>query len=136
MATTEELIRVEENGAISFGNYSLAEKAKADHFPHGGDLYKVKTYQKLTKLEKNEMFLYESVPGTNVKNFTEKQDGVTFDVEGNEDAQIIIGLEDDTEYEVSVAGNSIGKIMTNLGGKLNISVELAGEGSIAVAVTK
>ena len=29
-----------------------------------GDLYKVKTFKEITKLERNGMFVYESVPGT------------------------------------------------------------------------
>ena len=43
---------------------------------------------------------------------------------------------ENTEYSVSVGGNSIGKMTTNLGGKLNISVELSGEGPVEVKVCK
>ena len=57
-------------------------------------------------------------------------------VEGDEDAQITVGLEDETEYEVFVNDASIGKMKTNLGGKLNISVELEGAGEIAVKIVK
>ena len=31
-----------------------------------GDMYKVKTFKEITKLERNGMFVYESVPGTAV----------------------------------------------------------------------
>lgn len=72
------------------------------------------------------MFAYESVPGTSVNHFRETADGVSFEVEGNEDAQIIVGLQDDTEYEVHIGDENIGKMQTNLGGKLSISLELAG----------
>ena len=41
-----------------------------------------------------------------------------------------------TEYQVLVNGNSAGKMKTNLGGKLNISVELAGFGEVLVEVTR
>ena len=68
MAVVAELLRSEADGSISFGNHSLAAKAKLEDFPHNGDLYKVKTFQAMTKLEKNGMFLYESVPGTSVNN--------------------------------------------------------------------
>ena len=81
MAVVEELIRAEADGSISFGNHTLAEKAKLEDFSHEGDLYKVKTYQTMTKLEKNGMFVYESVPGTSVLNFLESEDGVSFVVE-------------------------------------------------------
>lgn len=136
MAVVEQLLRVESDGTISFGNHKLAEKAKLEDFPYEGDLYKVKTYQTMTKLEKNGMFVYESVPGTSVLNFKEDNDGVSFVVEGDEDAQITVGLEDETEYEVFIDGESVGKMNTNLGGKLNMSVELAGAGEVKVKIVK
>ena len=64
MAVVEELIRTENNESLSFGNYKLAKKSKADNYEFGGDLYKVKTFQEITKLERNGMFVYESVPGS------------------------------------------------------------------------
>lgn len=136
MAIVEQLIRAEENGTISFGNHLLEKKAKVEDFEINGDLYKVKTYKTMTKLEKNGMFAYESVPGTSVNCFEETENGIRFMVEGFEDAQITVGLEDDTEYDVYVAGESAGKMKTNLGGKLNISVELADAGEISVQLMK
>ncbi len=134
MAVVEELLRSEADGTISFGNHKLAHKAKVEDFKHAGDLLKVKTYNAMTKLEKNGMFLYESVPGTSVLNFSETERGVEFIVEGDEDAQITIGLSDDTEYEVFIGGESVGIMKTGLGGKLSLSVELAGIGEVAVKV--
>lgn len=136
MAVVEELLRTEENGAISFGNYKLETKAKLDNYEHGGDLYKVKTYKELTKLEKNGMFAYESQPGTSVIDFTETEDGVSFTVEADEDTQITVGLEEDTEYSVTVGDANIGTMKTNLSGKLSISVELEHAGEIAVKIVK
>lgn len=136
MAVVEELIRSEAGGAISFGNHKLAQKAKLEDFQHGGDLLKVKTFKDITKLEKNGMFLYESVPGTSVRDYTEKENGVEFVVEGDEDAQITIGLDDDTEYEVFVGGKSIGTMTTGLGGKLSLSVELEAAGELPVRVER
>lgn len=136
MAVVEELLRSESDGAISFGNHKLAKKAKVEDYEHAGDLLKVKTYSEITKLEKNGMFLYESVPGTSVSRFTEKADGVEFTVEGDEDAQITIGLNDDTEYEVFVEGKSVGTMKTGLGGKLSLSVELEAAGEVPVKITQ
>lgn len=136
MAVVEELIRSEAGGAISFGNHKLAQKGKLEDFQHGGDLLKVKTFKDITKLEKNGMFLYESVPGTSVRDYIEKENGVEFFVEGDEDAQITIGLDDDTEYEVFVGGKSIGTMTTGLGGKLSLSVELEAAGEVAVRVER
>lgn len=134
MAVVEELIREGANGSISFGNHKLGVKAKVEDYEHDGDLYKVKTYKTMTKLEKNGLFVYESVPGTSVSDFRETEKGVSFLVEGDEDAQITIGLTEDTEYVVYVADQNIGKMKTNLSGKLNISIELAGAGEIKVDI--
>ncbi len=135
MAAVKELILSGDNGSLSFGDHTLSSKAKKEDFPHGGDLYKVKTYNEITKLERNGIFVYESVPGTSVNNFVESENGVSFDAEGNDDAQITLGLADDTEYEVFLNGASIGKMKTNLGGKLSVSAELSG-GQVHVEVKK
>ncbi len=124
MAVVEELLRVESDGTISFGNYEKAEKQKLEDYEYNGDLYKVKSYHTMTKLERNGLFVYESVPGTSVFYFKETPDGMEFTVSGNEDGQITLGLYEDTEYEVFENGKSRGKMKTNLGGKLSIGIEL------------
>ena len=58
MPVVEELIRTEQDGTISFGNYKLGQKSKKSDFEYQGDIYKVKTYNEITKLERNEMFVY------------------------------------------------------------------------------
>ena len=124
MSVVKELIRTEENGAISFGDYELAQKSKLSDYQHQGDMYKVKTFKEITKLERNGMFVYESVPGTAVKDFAVTDTTVTFKVEGFEDAQITVQLEDDCEYEVFEDGVGVGGMKTNMSGKLSLSVEL------------
>ncbi len=136
MAVIEQLIRAEQDGSISFGNYELPEKKKLENFEHNGNLLKVKTYKDITKLESNENFVYESVPGTAVTGFKETESGVEFNVEGASDAQITLGLLENTEYTVFVNGENIGKMSTNLGGKLNLSVELQGDAPASVRVEK
>ena len=136
MAVIKELIRTEANGTISFGDYSLDAKAKLDNFEHDGDLYKVKTFREITKLERNGMFVYESVPGTAVTELSVTEDGMTFQVEGTEDAEITLGLEEEKDYQVSVEGVSAGQMKTNMGGKLTISVELDPEKPVKVAVVR
>lgn len=136
MAVVEELLRIEADGTVSFGNHKLDKKAKLEDFKHAGDLLKVKTFHEITKLEKNGMFLYESVPGTSVLNFRENESGVEFLVEGDEDAQITVGMNDDTEYEVFIEGNSTGIMKTGLGGKLSLSVELETAGEVSVQIKK
>jgi len=136
MAVISELIRVESDGTISFGDYTRNEKAKLNDFKHEAASYKVKTYKDITKLECNDVFVYESVPGTAVSHFKKDEDKVSFVVEGPEDAQITLELEADTEYEIAINGESAGAMHTNLGGKLSVSVELEENDAVSIVVEK
>ena len=136
MSVVKELIRTEENGKISFGNYELAQKSKLSDFEYDGDMYKVKTYNEITKLERNGMFVYESVPGTTVLNLDTKEDGMSFIVEGPKDAQITVEVEEDAEYKVTIDGEEAGQMKTNLGGKLSFSVELEQAEQVSVCIEK
>ncbi len=136
MAVVEELIRTDNNEALSFGNYKLSSKSKADNFEFGGDLYKVKTFKEITKLERNGMFVYESVPGTAVNGLVVTDRGVAFEVEGPEDAQITLELEEQMEYKVLVDDVDAGQMKTNLGGKLSLSVELSEGKPVSVRIEK
>lgn len=124
MAVITELIRKEADGTLSFGNFDFDTKQKKSDFEYEGDMYKIKTFKEITKLEKNGMFVYESVPGTVVTNMKSTENEVVFNVEGWEDSSITLELEPAQEYKVLVDNADIGRMKTNLGGKLNISVEL------------
>ena len=124
MAGITDLICKTADGKLSFGNFDLDSKQKRSDFPFEGDLYKVKTFKEITKLERNGMFVYESVPGTSVFDFEETDARTEFEVEGFEDTQITLELEAEQEYEVFVDDVNIGRMTTNLGGKLVLSVEL------------
>ena len=136
MSVVQELIKKEADGSISFGNYELNQKSKVSDFEVNGDIYKVKTFSEITKLERNEMFVYESVPGTAVSNFVAKADCVEFNVEGNTDAQVTVEMEADTEYTIEINGESTGTMKTNLGGKLSMNVELEPGKTVAVRIVK
>ena len=124
MAIVAELLRAEEDGTLSFGNYTLDTKSKLSDFEHDGDIYKVKTFNEITKLERNGVFVYESVPGTAVTNFYESDKEMKFSVEGEDDASITVEAENGAEYKVYVDGVSVGTVTANMGGKLVLSVEL------------
>ena len=136
MAVIDELIREEETGALSFGNFALATKTKKDGFQYQGDSYKIKTFREITKLERNGMFVYESVPGTVVHDFRATDKAVTFVVEGEEDSQITLELEAEKEYKIHIDKVYVGKMKTNLGGKLNLSVELEPAKMVDILVEK
>ncbi|MBQ8912587.1 MAG: endosialidase [Lachnospiraceae bacterium] len=136
MAVIDELIREEETGALSFGNYALAAKTKKDGFNYNGDIYKIKTFREITKLEKNGTFVYESVPGTVVHNFRATDKEVILDVEGTEDSQVTLELEAEKDYKIHIDNIYVGKMKTNLGGKLNLSVELEPGKQVNVKIEK
>ncbi len=131
MGAIKELIFTEESGGLSFGDYELSEKTKRSNYEHDGDLYKVKTYSEITRLERNELFVYESVPGTAVHDFGYTEEGLEFYVEGPEDAQITVEGEEDSDYSIFVDGRMHGIQKTGLGGKLTFGVEL-GEGKMVL----
>ena len=136
MSVVSELIRTEADGTISFGNYELPAKSKKSDFEHNGDLYKVKTFKEITKLERNGMFVYESVPGTAVSHLKATENGISFTVECPTDAQITVELEEETSYQVFVDDKEVGEMKTNLGRKLVLSVELDNTESASVRIEK
>ena len=136
MAALKELLRAENDGTLSFGDYTLTAKTKKDNYEFEGDIYKVKTFSEITKLEKNGMFVYESVPGSAVEKFKETENEITFSVSAQGDVQFTLELEPESEYEVFIDGVSAGKMSTNLSGKLSVSVELSADQNVPVKVVK
>ena len=136
MAIIRNLIQTEADGSISFGDYELPAKKKLADFEHEGNLYKVKTYSEITRLERNEMFVYESVPGTTVSHLVYTDKGMEFTVEGPKDAQITVEGDSDTVYNVFIDDVLHDTQKTNLGGKVSFSVELANAEAVKVRIEK
>ena len=134
MAAVKELLRVEADGGLSFGDYTLGSKTKLDGFEYQGDLYKVKTFAEITKLEKNGMFVYESVPGTAVEDLKVTENTVSFNVSGPKDAQFTLEMEPDCEYTVYMNDVNVGRMKTNLSGKLSVSAELNEDKPVSVKI--
>ena len=136
MKTVDALLRSEADGTLSFGDFSRAEKAKLSDFVHAGDTYKVKTCGEITKLEKNETFVYESVPGSSVFNFKDTAAEISFAVSAQGSVQITLELEAEKDYEVLVDGMNLGRMATNLGGKLVLSVDARPDSETSVKIIK
>lgn len=123
MAIINELIKVGENGDISFGNYELPQKTKLIGFDVGGNLYDIRTFKEITKLNRDEALVYESIPGTAVHNFTIKDRIISFKVAGMAESQITMELSPDTDYNLFIDELKVGKIKSNLAGKITFSVD-------------
>ena len=124
MSVIKELIRLEDDGSLSFGNYLMDEKKKVLDFEVMGNLYKVKTYKEITKLEKNGKMVIETVPGATVHNLKMDAKTVEFSIESDDDVQITMELEPEKEYRLLVDDVVVGDVNSNIGGKINFSVEL------------
>lgn len=136
MAGLEKLIVASDNNAISFGNHEVEEKQKQEGFELAGEVYKVKTHNQITRLEKNGRLLFESVPGTTVKELMLNSETMSFGVFGSaEDAQITVELEADQDYKVFINQLQVGKVTANLAGKISFSVDFA-TGEQAVEIKK
>ena len=136
MQTVNELIKSDDDNTLSFGDFTLKTKSKKENFKFKGDLYNVKTYNEITRLEKNDGFLYESVPGTSVFNLKLNKNEISFKVVGNVDSQISIGLEENTDYCVKIGKEDVGCMKTGIGGKLNLSIELNPNEAVDVEISK
>ena len=136
MANVKELLRAGENGSISFGDYSLEAKTKLADFKYQDSVYKVKTFKEITRLEKNGGVVYESVPGSAVHDYRETERQVVFTVEAADDIHITLELEPEKEYKVYVDDTNIGRMKSNLGGKIDFSIELNAGESAKVDVIK
>ncbi len=134
--SADDIIAVQDNGDLCFGDYTLKEKRKVEDFSFEGSSYKVKTFYEITKLEKNGSLMYESVPGTRVTGFKETESGLSFTAEGQGSCQLTTELDEETEYHVQIGDTDAGTMKTNLSGKLSISLELAPAEAVSVVIEK
>ncbi len=124
MAVIEKGIVANENGTISFGNHEVLEKFKLRDFVLDGNSYNIKTHKDVTRLTKNGILLFESVPGCTVHNFSLSEKKVTFTVEGNGDTQVTLELLPSTEYKITLDDFIAGSSTSNISGKLSLNVSL------------
>ena len=136
MSVIEELIRKDETGTLSFGNYLLDSKTKKSDFQYEGASYKIKTFKEITKLEKNGALVYESVPGSTVTGFKGNKEVVEFAVEAPNDISFTLEMDPSSEYKLVIDGVSAGRIPTNVGGKLNASLSLNEGTAVNVKIVK
>ncbi|MDO4478631.1 MAG: endosialidase [Lachnospiraceae bacterium] len=136
MSVVTELIRIEADNTLSFGDYTLAEKAKRSDFAYNNGSYKVKTCREMTRLERDEVLAYESEPGTAVIGMKADESAISFKVEGLQDAQITIGGEPGESYGIQIDGKASDEVKASLSGKVSFSVELEEGKAVAVEVVR
>lgn len=124
MAIVKEVIRIESDNTLSFGNYEADAKLKVDDFEVSGDLYQVRTHKDVTRITKNSALLLETVPGAAVHNMKVTDKVTSFSADGIGNTQFTLELEPDANYKVIVDDVNIGKIKSSVSGKLIFSAEL------------
>lgn len=125
MAVIKEGIVLNQDKTISFGNYELEEKFKVKDFIFNQNVYKMATYNKLTRLSKNDILVLETTPGTTLHNFFQSDLDTTFKIEGIGDTLVTVELLPNTTYSLFINDTKIDKILTNLSGKINFSLSLS-----------
>ncbi|MFV0518914.1 MAG: endosialidase [Lachnospirales bacterium] len=135
MAVIEKILQINDDNTLSFGNYVAKEKQKISDVSFNEDLYKCKTHTDVTRLEKNEKFLIETVPGATIHNFNYDLEKVTFNIEGYKDTKVTVELLENQTYTIIVEGENLGIEKTNMSGKLSFSRELLNS-AISVEITK
>jgi len=121
---SNSFISVSNDGFLNFGDYIQTEKQKVDDFELNGDLFKLKTHNVLTRLEKNGSLLFESVPGVKVSNFSISEHLVEFSACGFDATQITLELEPEKDYQITIDGESSGTTKSTISGKISFSAEL------------
>ncbi len=138
MSVIEKGIVVNSNSTISFGNHIASEKVKIDDFKVAGDVYKLRTYNEVTRLTKNHVLVFESTPGLSVHNFVYSSEKVEFCAYGNESSQITVELTPDSTYKILCNGGVAFEAKANaISGKLSFSAELVdGKADIVIEEIK
>jgi len=115
---------LDTDGTLCFGGHTLAGKHKSGDFEAGGDIYRVKTDEYLTRIEKNGRLLFESVPCSTVRGFSLNDKACAFTLAGLRSTQVTMELEPEVDYDIVIDGVSAGVSRSNIASKLNFSVEL------------
>jgi len=124
MGVINKIIELKSNG-LSFGNYLIQEKQKLDDFEFNGDKYKVKTHNEITRLEKNGVMLFETVPGSTVHELIISEKNIEFSIEGFKNTEITLSLEANKNYKLKIDEIDKSVHKANSFGKFSFSMTLS-----------
>ncbi len=126
MPKSKEIIKLNENGSLKFGDYTAIEKQKVADFNFNGTLVSVKTHKDITVLKKNDNLFLETVPGANIDNFVVKKGEVSFDITGYKQTMVTLGVHPEEIYQINVNGHEIETQKSKLSGKISVSLDVEG----------
>lgn len=132
MLGNNEIIKLLDNGKLSFGGFEFTEKRKNSDFEAEGNVYSIKTHNEITRLEKNGRMLVETVPGSIVNDFCMYDDKVEFNVFGDAMLQVTLELEANCEYEIYIDGNKTENVKSGVAGKVSFNVNATKNAAVKV----
>ncbi len=126
MPKSKVIIKLNEDGSLKFGDYTLVEKQKVADFDFNGITVACKTHKDITVLKKNDNLFIETVPGANIDNFVVKEGDVSFDIIGYKQTMVTLGVNPDEIYQIYVDGHEIETQKSKLSGKISVSLDVEG----------
>ena len=125
-------ILAKEDGSLSFGNFMVSDKIKINDFEHIGNIYNLRSHDKVTRLEKNGELLLETVPGAHIENLLLDENNCSFCITSAGNLQLTIGLLPNETYKLAIDGADRGDISTNASGKASFSIDAQNPKKVAI----
>ncbi len=119
-----EIIKINEDQTLNFGNYEVIEKQKVADFEYKGEKLAVKTHNEVTVLKSNDNLVIETIPGTVIENFSSEEGSVSFDIKGYKQTIVTLGVEPEVEYNVYIDGTKIDILTSKPSGKASFSLDV------------
>ncbi len=119
-----EIIKINEDQTLTFGNYEVVEKQKVTDFEYKGEKLAVKTHKEITVLKMNDNLVIETVPGTVIENFAGEEGSVSFDIKGYKQTIVTLGVKPEVEYNVYIDGVKIDILTSKASGKASFSLDV------------
>ena len=120
------IISHSQDGGLNFGGFAFEKKQKQEGYVVNESVYKIKTHNEITRLERNDALLFETTPGSLITDFYLNDGLCAFNARGTGDTHITIELLPETTYRVVEDGINLGDCKTNKTGKIMFSAELTG----------
>ncbi len=124
MSKKYEIIKINEDQTLTFGNFEVVEKQKVSDFDYKGEKLKVKTHKDITVLKSNDTLVIETVPGTVVDNFNMEEGNISFGILGYKQTIVTIEVEPEVEYNLYIDGVKSDILTSKPSGKVSISLDV------------
>lgn len=119
-----EVIKLNDDKTLKFGNFEAIEKQKVADFTYNGDTLAVKTHKDITVLKKNDSLFIEVVPGAVLDKFEYTTEELKFNITGYKQSMVTVGVEPNKSYKVIIDGKEVETLDSKLSGKISVSLDI------------